>query len=81
MQVTRDYLRMAFDRVPIAADRRSALTRRLHQALRVPARWRLDHGMYGLPFELWIKNAATRAFDAPKPKVDAQQLQSKPATC
>ena len=74
VQTMRDYLRVAFNRVPIAADRRHRITRTVHQAISVPARWRLDHGVYGLPVELWLKNIANRLFEAPKPKVDAQQL-------
>ena len=74
VQTMRDYLRVAFNRVPIAADRRHRITRTLHQAISIPARWRLDHGLYGLPVELWLKNIANRLFESPKPKVDAQQL-------
>lgn len=79
VQVMRDYLRLAFTRVPIASDRRSALTRRVHQAISIPARWRLDHDVFALPFEIWLKNAVGRLCEAPKPKVDAQQLQAEPA--
>ena len=81
VQAMRDYLRMAFDRKPIASDRRSALVRGLHRAISVPARWRLKRDVYALPFELWLKNAAKRLPASPKPMVDAQQLESEPATC
>lgn len=74
VQTMRDYLRVAFNRVPIAADRRHRITRAVHQAISMPARWRLDHGLYALPLELWLKNVANRLFEAPKSKVDAQQL-------
>jgi radical SAM superfamily enzyme YgiQ (UPF0313 family) len=72
VQVMRDYLRLAFDRVPIAADRRGGLQRLVHSALGLPARWRLDHDFYALPFELRLKNFSRRAPGAPRPKVDAR---------
>jgi hypothetical protein len=81
LQIMRDYLRVAFNRVPIASDRRHRITRLVHQAISLPARWRLDHDVYGLPFEIWLKDVVTRAFEAPKPKVDAQQLAAEPVTC
>jgi radical SAM superfamily enzyme YgiQ (UPF0313 family) len=81
VQVMRDYLRLAFERVPIAKDRRAGLTRSAHKAIGYSARWRLDHDAYRFPAELWVKNALHRALEAPKPKVDAQQLESEPAAC
>ncbi len=81
VQVMRDYLRLAFDRAPIAADRRGHATRMVHHAIGVPARWRLDHDVYGFPFEIWIRNALKRVSEAPKPKVDAQQLSAEPVSC
>jgi radical SAM superfamily enzyme YgiQ (UPF0313 family) len=81
VQTMRDYLRLAFERAPIAKDQRGRLTRSLHKAIRAPAQWRLDHDIYALPFELWLKNLANRASAAPKPMVDAQQLESEPAAC
>jgi radical SAM superfamily enzyme YgiQ (UPF0313 family) len=81
VQAMRDYLRVAFDRVPIASDRRHRITRLVHRAISLPARWRLDHNVYGLPLEIWAKNAVNRVFESPKPIVDAQQLSSEPVTC
>jgi radical SAM superfamily enzyme YgiQ (UPF0313 family) len=81
VQTMRDYLRVAFDRKPIASDRRSPLVRGLHRAISLPARWRLERDVYALPFELWLKDAAKRLPLAPKPMVDAQQLASEPAAC
>ena len=52
VQIMRDYLRVAFNRVPIASDRRHHITRWVHQAISLPARWRLDHDVYALPFEI-----------------------------
>jgi radical SAM superfamily enzyme YgiQ (UPF0313 family) len=80
VQVMRDYLRLAFERVPIAKDRRSPLTRATHKAVGYAARWRLDHDVYGAPVELWMKNALNRALETPKPKVDAQQLEAEVVT-
>lgn len=81
VQTMRDYLRLAFERVPIAKDRRRPLTRAIHKAAGYSARWRLDHDVYGAPLELWMKNALTRALETPKPKVDAQQLEAEAVTC
>jgi radical SAM superfamily enzyme YgiQ (UPF0313 family) len=81
VQVMRDYLRLAFERVPIAKDSRRPLTRAVHKAIGRSARWRLDHDVYGLPVELWAKNAVNRVLEAPKPKVDAQQLEAEPVVC
>jgi hypothetical protein len=75
LQVTRDYLRIAFDRVPIAADRRKRLTRIAQKVLSLPARWRLDHDVYGLPLELWINDKLKRRLPAFKPAVDAKRLE------
>ncbi|MBI3696655.1 MAG: B12-binding domain-containing radical SAM protein [Acidobacteria bacterium] len=81
LQTMREYMRVAFHRVPIGADRRHWAARAVQQAISLPARWRLDHDLYGFPFELWLKKAADRIFQPPKPKVDAQQLSAEPVTC
>jgi len=81
VQTMRDYLRVAFNRVPIAADRRRPLARWVHGAIAFPARWRLDHDLYALPVELWLKRAVDRRLDPPKPKVDAQRLEAEAVTC
>jgi radical SAM superfamily enzyme YgiQ (UPF0313 family) len=81
VQVMRDYLRLAFERVPIAKDRRPRLTRMTHKAIGYSARWRLDHNVYSAPVELWAKNAISRVLEPPKPKVDAQQLEAEAVTC
>ena len=81
VQTMRDYLRVAFDRKPIASDRRSSLVRGLHRAISLPARWRLKRDVYAIPFELWLKNALQRLPATPKPVVDAQRLESEPAAC
>jgi radical SAM superfamily enzyme YgiQ (UPF0313 family) len=81
LQRMRDYLRMAFDRIPIAADTRKPWIRRTQKALSIPARWRLDHDMYDFPAELWINKKLKKVTQAAKPAVDAKLLESKPATC
>jgi radical SAM superfamily enzyme YgiQ (UPF0313 family) len=76
LQVMRDYLRIAFDRVPIATDRRSRSTRAIQKCISLPARWRLKHDALALPVELWINDklkAKTAA--AMKPVVDAKRLE------
>ena len=74
LQVMRDYLRIAFDRVPIAADTRDRFTRIAQKSLQLPARWRLDHDFFGFPFELSINEKLKRRA-ALKPAVDAKRLE------
>jgi len=79
LQITRDYLRIAFDRIPIAADTRDPITRLAQKALSLPARWRLDHDFYKMPVELWINSALKNRTAALKPAVDAKRLSKTPA--
>jgi radical SAM superfamily enzyme YgiQ (UPF0313 family) len=83
VQVMRDYLRFAFARAPIAADRRRRVTRLVDWSLRHPARWRLEHGTYALPVEVWLKRLMGRLSLASrtvaKTKVDANALE--PLSC
>jgi radical SAM superfamily enzyme YgiQ (UPF0313 family) len=81
VQTMRDYLRIAFSRVPIGSYRPHPLNRLIHELIAVPSRWRLDHDVYGLPLELWLKNAANRWFPPLKSKVDAHQLATEAVTC
>jgi radical SAM superfamily enzyme YgiQ (UPF0313 family) len=76
LQVMRDYLRIAFDRVPIAADTRDRFTRTVQRSISYPARWRLDHDAYGYPVELWINNKLKRRMAAAKPAVDAKRFET-----
>jgi len=78
LQVMRDYLRIAFDRVPIAADTRKRTTRIAQKLLSFPARWRLDHDFYRGPVELWLNDKLKRKSTTFKPAVDAKRLE--PAT-
>jgi hypothetical protein len=81
VQTMRDYLRVAFNRIPIGSYRVHPFNRAIHQLISVPARWRLDHDFYALPFELSLKNAANRWFPPVKSKVDAHQLAAEAVTC
>jgi anaerobic magnesium-protoporphyrin IX monomethyl ester cyclase len=79
LQVMRDYLRIAFDRVPIAADARNQFTRLAQKSLQLPARWRLDHDCFALPFELAINDKLKRRAAALKAAVDAKRLEPSTA--
>ena len=70
----RDYLRIAFDRVPIAKLDSGGMARRLQRSLSYPARWRLDHDFYALPFELSLNRKLKRYVSVAKPTFDAKQL-------
>ena len=48
VQTMREYLRVAFNRVPIGVQRKNTLQRVVHGMIGVPARWRLDHDFYSL---------------------------------
>jgi hypothetical protein len=78
LQVTRDYLRIAFDRMPIRADNRSRVTRLAQKAISLPARWRLDHDVYSAPVELWLNSKLKKIMEM-KPSVDAKRLARTPA--
>lgn len=78
LQITRDYLRIAFDRIPIGADRRGNITRLVQKCISLPARWRLDHDLYRAPVELWVNNKL-KSHTAMKPAVDAKRLARTPA--
>ncbi len=75
LQVMRDYLRIAFDRIPIAADTRDRVTRLAQKAISLPARWRLDHDFYEAPIELWLNDKLKQRTAALKPAVDAKRLE------
>lgn len=83
LQDMRDYLRIAFDRFPIASDRRTPITRLAQKAISFPARWRLDHDVYGLPIELWLNDKLKERTAGYKPVVDARRLEPNAieATC
>ena len=79
LQVMREYLLIAFDRVPIAADTRKRSTRLIQKVISLPARWRLDHDAYRFPAELWINDRLKRKMAELKPAVDAKRLETVPS--
>lgn len=81
LQAMREYMRVAFHRVPIGKYRTNALSRAIFNLISVPARWRLDHHVYAFPVDLWARKTAQRVLTPPKPKVDAQQLSAEAVTC
>lgn len=81
VQTMREYMRVAFHRIPIGKYRVPALNRVLYELISRPARWRLDHHVYSFPVELWVRKAAQKMVTPPKPKVDAHQLSAEPVTC
>src|SRR5581483_11652097 len=68
LQTMRDYLRIAFDRIPIRAQNRNTVTRTLQKCISLPARWRLERDVYALPVELWL-NQKLKSRTASKPAV------------
>jgi radical SAM superfamily enzyme YgiQ (UPF0313 family) len=79
LQTTRDYLRIAFDRIPIASDTRDPITRLVQKTISMPARWRLDHDFYKFPVELWLNKKLKQRTATMKPAVDAKRLANTPA--
>jgi len=76
VQTMRDYLRIAFDRKPIAVTKSGRFTSAAQRLTSYAARWRLDHDLYTLPWELWINRKLKRIRALPnKPKVDAKLLE------
>jgi hypothetical protein len=52
------------------------MTRLAQKAISFPARWRLDHGAYALPIELWLNSRLKdRTAALAKPAVDANLLE------
>ncbi len=82
VQTMRDYLRIAFDRQPIANYEVSPVVRTVQHGLSYPAQWRLEHDFYSLPVELWVNRKLKRHVKVAKPKVDAKLLEPAPgAAC
>jgi anaerobic magnesium-protoporphyrin IX monomethyl ester cyclase len=75
LQTMREYFRIAFTRIPIAADTRTTFTRLVQKAISFPSRWRLDRGVYALPVELWINTQLKTHTATAKPAVDAKLLE------
>jgi radical SAM superfamily enzyme YgiQ (UPF0313 family) len=74
VQRMRDYLRIAFDRAPIAAAGPGKFARAVKHLTAFPARWRLDHDFYGYPLELWANRMLNNLVKLPKPRVDAKMM-------
>ena len=75
LQILRDYLRIAFDRIPIGADRRTRVTRLAQKCISFPARFRLDRGIFRFPVELWLNDKLKERTAGFKPAVDAKRLE------
>lgn len=75
IQTMRDYLRIAFDRAPIAADGHHPIATTIKHLTAYPARWRLDRDFYHCPFELWVNRKLKNILTLPKPNVDAKPLE------
>ena len=58
VQVMRDYIRVAFPKVTIARLPKRLLAKKIYEWIAPAARWRLDHDIYALPFEPWLKHWA-----------------------
>jgi hypothetical protein len=53
----------------------------VHGIIAVPSRWRLDHDIYALPFELYLKDRVDQFLKPPKSKVDAHRLETELVQC
>ncbi|HEV2352006.1 MAG TPA: radical SAM protein [Terriglobia bacterium] len=75
LQTMRDYLRIAFDRKPIARHDPNRYVKSLQRGLSYPAQWRLDHNFYSAPVELWLNHKLKKMTRVAKPAVDAKRLE------
>jgi anaerobic magnesium-protoporphyrin IX monomethyl ester cyclase len=75
VQTMRDYLRIAFNRAPIANNEQGWLARSVRNLTSFPARWRLDRDFYDFPIELWLNRKLKNIVTLPKPQVDAKLLE------
>ena len=74
VQTMRDYLRIAFDREPIALNGPGKIAKTVQHLTAYPARWRLDHDFYKFPVELWVNRTLKNIVKLPKPSVDAKLM-------
>ena len=79
VQTMRDYLRIAFDRAPIATTGHGRFAKAIQHLTAYPARVRLNYDFYSFPVELWINRQLKNIVKLPKPSVDAQRLQPETA--
>jgi hypothetical protein len=74
----RDYLRIAFDRAPIA-NTTGKFAKAVQHLTAYPARVRLNYDFYSFPIELWINRQLKNIVKLPKPSIDAKRLQPETA--
>jgi radical SAM superfamily enzyme YgiQ (UPF0313 family) len=74
VQTMRDYLRIAFDRAPIATKGPGRFAKTVQHLTAHPARWRLNHDFYKFPVELWVNRTLKNIVKLPKPSVDAKTM-------
>jgi radical SAM superfamily enzyme YgiQ (UPF0313 family) len=79
VQTMRDYLRIAFDRDPIAKNGPGRFAKTVQHLTAYPARMRLNHDFYRFPVELWVNRQLKNIVKLPKPSVDAKRLEPNPA--
>ncbi len=79
VQTMRDYLRIAFDRAPIAKKGPGRFAKAVQHLTAYPARVRLNHDFYSFPVELWINRQLKNIVKLPKPSVDAKRLEPNAA--
>ncbi|HEX6806197.1 MAG TPA: radical SAM protein [Terriglobales bacterium] len=79
VQTMRDYLRIAFDRDPIAKNGPGRFAKTVQHLTAYPARLRLNHDFYSFPVELWVNRQLKNIVKLPKPSVDAKRLEPNPA--
>src|SRR5215467_10804624 len=79
VQTMRDYLRIAFDRDPIAKKGPGRFAKTVQHLTAYPARLRLNHDFYRFPVELWVNRQLRNIVKLPKPSVDAKTLEPNPA--
>ena len=79
VQTMRDYLRIAFDRAPIATTGHGRFAKAIQHLTAYPARVRLNHDFFSFPIELWINRQLKNIVKLPKPSVDAKRLQPETA--
>jgi anaerobic magnesium-protoporphyrin IX monomethyl ester cyclase len=80
VQTMRDYLRIAFDRAPIAANGPGRFAKIVQHLTAYPARMRLNHDFYSFPIELWLNRQLKNIVKLPKPSVDAKTMGPETAT-
>jgi radical SAM superfamily enzyme YgiQ (UPF0313 family) len=80
VQTMRDFLRIAFDRAPIAANGPGRFARAVRHLTAYPARVRLNHDFYSFPVELWLNRQLKNIVKLPKASVDAKVMGPETAT-